>query len=87
MLWIDSDPAKLGLARQFGSDVDDRSAGEDSVKAAKVFAGGRGCGSGNVTACTASNEPTHQAAPMCHRRGPIVLAGVVRRFDALSASC
>ena len=76
VLGIDLDPAKLGLARQFGAEVVDLSADEDPVAAAARFSRGRGVDAVIVTASTKSSEPMHQAAQMCRKRGRIVLVGV-----------
>jgi len=77
VLGIDMDPVKLDLARQFGAEIVDLSRGEDAVSAATRFSRGRGVDAVIVTAATKSNEPMHQAALMCRKRGRIVLVGVV----------
>lgn len=77
VLGIDFDPAKLELARQFGADTVNLAAGEDPVAAAMAFSRGRGVDGVLITASTKSNEPVHQAALMCRKRGRIVLVGVV----------
>ncbi len=76
VLGLDFDPEKLAIARQFGADVVDLSAGQDPVAAAEVFSRGRGVDAVIVTAATQSNEPMHQAALMSRKRGRIVLVGV-----------
>jgi predicted dehydrogenase/threonine dehydrogenase-like Zn-dependent dehydrogenase len=76
VLGIDYDPKKLELARRFGAETVDLSAGEDPVAAADRFSRGRGVDAVIVTAATRSNEPMHQAALMCRKRGRIVLVGV-----------
>ncbi|MFZ9690342.1 MAG: bi-domain-containing oxidoreductase, partial [Phycisphaerales bacterium] len=76
VLGIDFDPKKLELARRFGAETVDLSAGEDPVAAAERFSRGRGVDAVIVTAATRSNEPMHQAALMCRKRGRIVLVGV-----------
>lgn len=76
VLGIDYDPAKLELARRFGAETVDLSAGEDPVAAADRFSRGRGVDAVIITAATRSNEPMHQAALMCRKRGRIVLVGV-----------
>lgn len=76
VLGIDLDPAKLTLASAFGADVVNLSAGEDPVAAARAFSRGRGVDAVLITASTDSNEPVHQAAVMCRKRGRIVLVGV-----------
>ena len=77
VLGIDMDPGKLELARQFGAETVDLSRGEVPVTAATRFSRGRGVDAVIVTAATKSNEPMHQAALMCRKRGRIVLVGVV----------
>lgn len=76
VLGIDFDPAKLQLARDFGAEVVDLSAGQDPVAAAQTFSRGRGVDGVIITASTRSNEPVHQAAVMSRKRGRIVLVGV-----------
>ena len=53
------------------------SQGEDPFAAAEAFSRGRGVDGVLITASTKSNEPVHQAAEMCRKRGRIVLVGVV----------
>jgi predicted dehydrogenase/threonine dehydrogenase-like Zn-dependent dehydrogenase len=77
VLGLDLDPARLALARQFGAETADLSAGQDPVAAAQHFSRGRGVDAVLVTASSKSNEPMHQAASMCRQRGRIVLVGVV----------
>src|SRR5690606_11886136 len=48
----------------------------DPVSAALNFSRGRGVDAVIITASTKSNEPVHQAALMCRKRGRIVLVGV-----------
>ena len=76
VLGIDMDPVKLALAREFGAETVDLSAHEDPVARAAVFSRGRGVDGVIVTASTKSNEPMHQAATMCRKRGRIILVGV-----------
>lgn len=77
VLGIDMDPAKLEMARRFGAETVDLSRGDDPVASAKRFSRGRGIDGVIITAATKSNEPMHQAAQMCRKRGRIVLVGVV----------
>ena len=77
VLGIDVDPVKLELARQFGAETVDLSRGEDPEATATRFSRGRGVDAVIITAATKSNEPMHQAALMCRKRGRIVLVGVV----------
>jgi predicted dehydrogenase/threonine dehydrogenase-like Zn-dependent dehydrogenase len=76
VLGIDFDPRKLELAKHFGAEVVNLSAGEDPLAAANVFTRGRGADAVLITASTDSNEPVAQAAKMCRKRGRIVLVGV-----------
>ncbi len=76
VLGLDFDPARLKLARQFGAQTVDLSAGEDPVVASQAFSRGRGVDAVILTAATKSSEPVHQAALMCRKRGRIVLIGV-----------
>lgn len=76
VLGIDFDVDKLAIAKSFGAEVVNLSAGEDPVKAAEIFSRGRGVDAVLITAATQSSEPMHQAALMCRKRGRIVLVGV-----------
>lgn len=76
VLGIDFDAEKLELARRFGAEVVDLSSGGDPVAAALSFSRGRGVDGVLITASAKSNEPVHQAALMCRKRGRIVLVGV-----------
>jgi predicted dehydrogenase/threonine dehydrogenase-like Zn-dependent dehydrogenase len=77
VLGIDMDPIKLELARRFGAETVDLSRAEDPVALAIRLSRGRGVDAVVITAATKSNEPMHQAALMCRKRGRIVLVGVV----------
>jgi predicted dehydrogenase/threonine dehydrogenase-like Zn-dependent dehydrogenase len=76
VLGLDFDPAKLELARTLGAETVNLAAGQDPVAAAQAFSRGRGVDAVIITASTKSNEPVHQAALMCRKRGRIVLVGV-----------
>lgn len=76
VLGIDFDAGKVALARSFGVDAVDLSAGEDPLLAARSFSRGRGVDGVLIAASTASNGPIHQAAEMCRKRGRVVLVGV-----------
>ena len=75
VLGLDYDNDKLILAKKFGAEVVDLNK-EDPLAAAKIFSRGRGMDAVIVTASTSSNEPIHQAAQMCRKRGRVVLVGV-----------
>lgn len=76
VLGSDYDPARLELARQFGVEPIDLARGEDPLSAARIFSKGQGIDGVLITASTTSNDPVHQAAQMCRRRGRIILIGV-----------
>ncbi len=76
VLGLDFDADKLALAEHFGAEVVNLAAGDDPVAAAQRFSRGRGVDAVLITAATKSNEPVHQAAQMCRKRGRIVLVGV-----------
>lgn len=77
VIGIDLDPARLARARELGAETVDLKAGEDHVQKAMTLSRGRGVDGVIITASTKSNEPVHQAAAMCRKRGRIVLVGVV----------
>ncbi|MDG1302227.1 MAG: bi-domain-containing oxidoreductase [Opitutae bacterium] len=77
VLGIDFDPKKCEQARRFGAETVDLSKGEDALVTAEKFSRGRGVDGVLITAATKSNEPVHQAAEMCRKRGRIILVGVV----------
>lgn len=72
---VDFATDRLALAQQFGAEVVDLSAGQDPVAFAVAFSRGRGVDAVLITADTKSDEPIHQAAQMCRKRGRIVLVG------------
>lgn len=76
VLGIDTDPARLALAKELGAEVVDLSAGEDPISRGMAFSRGRGVDGALITASTKSNDPVHQAAQMSRKRGRIVLVGV-----------
>ena len=77
VLGIDFDPAKVALAEQFGAEGINLSEGQGAIEIADKYSRGRGVDAVLITASTKSNEPIHQAAAMCRKRGRIVLVGVV----------
>ncbi len=76
VIGIDVDSDKLELANKFCSKTVNISNGEDPLIVAKQFSRERGVDAVLITASTKSNEPVHQAANMCRKRGRIVLVGV-----------
>lgn len=75
VLAIDIDPEKLDLAAQFGAKAINP-AEQDVLSCADEFSRYRGIDGALITAATQSNEPIHQAAMMCRKRGRIILVGV-----------
>ena len=76
VLGLDFDKQKLQIAKEFGTEVVDLSAGEDPIETANHYSRSRGVDAVIITAATKSSEPIHQAALMCRKRGRIVLVGV-----------
>ena len=76
VLGVDPDPSRTSLAAKFGIETMVLAAGADPVAAAKAYSGGHGVDGVIITASTPSDEPMHQAALMCRKRGRIVLVGV-----------
>jgi threonine dehydrogenase-like Zn-dependent dehydrogenase len=76
VLGIDLDAERCKLAETFGAKACCLSAGDDPFEAANKLSSGRGVDGVIITASTKSNEPVHQAATMCRKRGRIVLVGV-----------
>jgi predicted dehydrogenase/threonine dehydrogenase-like Zn-dependent dehydrogenase len=75
VLGLDYDKEKLALAKSFGAEVVNLNQ-EDPLTIAKNFSRDRGVDAVIITAATTSDEPIHQAALMCRKRGRIVLVGV-----------
>ncbi len=76
VLGIDPDADRCALAASFGASTCCLSADEDPLAAASRLSSGRGVDAVIITASTSSNEPVHQAARMCRKRGRIVLVGI-----------
>jgi predicted dehydrogenase/threonine dehydrogenase-like Zn-dependent dehydrogenase len=76
VLGADFNPNRLALASTFGAETVDLSTGGDPIAAGMAFSHGRGVDGVLITASTQGNEPIHQAAQMCRKRGRIVLVGV-----------
>lgn len=75
VIGIDFDSNKLRIAESLGAEVLDPSA-QDVVGAALHLTKGIGVDAVLITAATESNQPVHQGALMCRKRGRIVLVGV-----------
>ena len=76
VLAIDLDQAKLEMARSFGAETCNPSAGEDPIAAGLAFSRGAGVDGVIITASTKSSDPVTQAACMSRKRGRIILVGV-----------
>src|SRR3990167_3507093 len=77
VLGVDFDTHKCELAKQFGADTVDFSQGEELISRADYFSRQRGIDAVIITAATKSNEPLHQAATVCRKKGRIILIGVI----------
>lgn len=77
VLGLDYSESRLALAEQLGAVTFNLGGGGDPIRAAEAFSRGRGVDGVLITASTDSDEPVHQAAEMCRKRGRIVLVGVV----------
>jgi len=74
VMGVDVDRRRLDISTRFG--VEAVLASGDPVEAATSFSRGMGVDGVIIAASTPSNEPVHQAALMCRKRGRIVLVGV-----------
>lgn len=77
VLGLDYDPNKVRLAESFGAEGLVLGVGEDPINVADQFSRGRGVDGVIITASSDSNEPIHNAATMCRKKGRIVLVGVI----------
>jgi predicted dehydrogenase/threonine dehydrogenase-like Zn-dependent dehydrogenase len=76
VIGFDFDPAKIELAKSYGAEAFNLSAGSDPVSLAMNFSKGNGVDSVIITAATSGNDPIEQAPQMCRKRGKVVLVGV-----------
>jgi len=76
VLGIDTNAERVAQAKAMGAATADLSKGEDPLEKAAAFSNGRGVDGVVLTLATQSDEPVHQAAEMCRKRGRIVLVGV-----------
>lgn len=76
VIGVDLESDRLDLARSFGAETVDLSAGQDAVVIVQDCTRGRGVDGALITAATQSSDPVKQAAHMCRKRGRIVLVGV-----------
>ncbi len=82
---VDLNRQRLELAREFGAETVDVSAGGDPVSAALAWTGGIGVDGVIITASARGDQIVHQSAQSSRKRGRIILVGVVdlnlRRSD------
>lgn len=76
VIGIDFDQHKIDLARQYGAETFNLSTQSDVVSYTKTITQDRGVDGVILTLSTDSQEPIHNAAQMCRKRGRIVLVGV-----------
>ncbi len=76
VLGMDFDTERLALAREYGAETIQLGGMADWQGAAMAISRGRGVDGVLIAASTDSDEPVHQAAQMCRKRGRIVLVGV-----------
>jgi len=76
VLGVDSDPARLALARRFGAETVDVGAGEEVLGKAAAFSRGRGVDGVILALSSDSDGPVSDAARMCRKRGRVILVGV-----------
>ncbi len=74
VMGVDLNPERLALAESFGVETVNAGSG-DPITAAMSWTGGKGVDAVLVTAATKSDEPMHQAAEMCRKRGKIIMIG------------
>ncbi len=76
VLGVDLNMERLQLAQQFGAEVALANDSDALLAQSLEFSRGLGIDGVLITAATQSNEPVHQAAQMCRKRGRIILVGV-----------
>ncbi|MFC4303464.1 bi-domain-containing oxidoreductase [Cohnella boryungensis] len=76
VIGTDYNSERIELARKLGVIPADLSKNEDVEALARTITQGRGVDGVLITASTKSNEPVHQGAQMCRKRGRLVLIGV-----------
>ncbi|MCB0977309.1 MAG: zinc-binding alcohol dehydrogenase, partial [Acidimicrobiales bacterium] len=74
VLGVDPNPERRKRAESYGAST--VGSGDDVLGAAAAHSRGRGVDGVLICASTTSNDPVHQAAQMCRKRGRIVLVGV-----------
>lgn len=75
VIGLDPNPERVRLATGYGAEAVRVGDDTDALSVVQAFSRGRGVDGVLVTASTTSNEPVHQAAVMCRKRGRIVLVG------------
>jgi len=77
VLALDINKERLSWAEKYGAEIFDLGSEQDLSRVAKDFSRGVGLDGVLITAATQSNEPLHQAAAICRKKGRIVLTGVI----------
>jgi predicted dehydrogenase/threonine dehydrogenase-like Zn-dependent dehydrogenase len=76
VIGVDFNPDRLALAKSWGAETINLSAGEDPVNTVMALTGGIGADGVLIAAATKSQDPIRQAAQMSRKRGRIILVGV-----------
>ncbi|NQU27083.1 MAG: zinc-binding dehydrogenase [Candidatus Marinimicrobia bacterium] len=76
VIGVDLDKRKLELAMSYGAEVIHAGDISDPAKLILAYTKGRGADGVLITVATISNDPIHNAAQMCRKRGRIILVGV-----------
>lgn len=76
VIGIDFDQRKLDLAQKFGAETFNLSRQEDVLSFVRQLTHDRGVDGVMMTLSTDSQDPIHQAAQMCRKRGRIILVGI-----------
>jgi len=76
VIGIDLDNKKLKLAKSYGIDVINANDIENPDRDISWVNDGQGIDGALITVATSSNDPVHNAAQMCRKRGRIILVGV-----------
>ena len=76
VIGVDLDKRKLELAMSYGAEVIHAGDISDPANMISAYTKGRGADGVLITVATTSNDPIHNAAQMCRKRGRIILVGV-----------
>jgi predicted dehydrogenase/threonine dehydrogenase-like Zn-dependent dehydrogenase len=76
VIGIDYDQTKIALAQKFGAETFNLSKQSDLLSYTRQITNERGVDGVIMTLSTDSQEPIHNAAQMCRKRGRIILVGI-----------